>query len=154
MLTLADREEISGGLAKSVEYREIAVLIGRSPSVVSHAVAGHGGRDGYRATDADRAARAGRTRPKPMAVERGPGLRAEVVGVAAVGVVIGVDRGPVAGRAPGPAGLAGVLVVGGAPYVNTHSHVATCRRVVTEFQTPRDGPHVPGCALGESQSLA
>nr|WP_232285599.1 helix-turn-helix domain-containing protein [Saccharomonospora marina] len=30
MLTLADREEISRGLAESLEYKEIAVRIGRS----------------------------------------------------------------------------------------------------------------------------
>ncbi|WP_352231662.1 helix-turn-helix domain-containing protein, partial [Actinokineospora sp. NBRC 105648] len=49
MLTLAEREEISRGLAESLEYREIAVLIGRGPSVVSREVARHGGREGYRA---------------------------------------------------------------------------------------------------------
>jgi transposase, IS30 family len=54
MLTLVDREEISRGLAESLEYREIAALIGRDPSVVSRELARHGGRDGYRAVDADR----------------------------------------------------------------------------------------------------
>ena len=35
MLTLADREEISRGLAEGLEYKEIARLIDRNPSVVS-----------------------------------------------------------------------------------------------------------------------
>ena len=44
MLTLADREEISRGLAEGLEYKQIGVLIGRNPSVVSREVVGHGGR--------------------------------------------------------------------------------------------------------------
>jgi transposase, IS30 family len=47
MLTLADREEISRGLAELLEYKEIAVRIGRDPSVVSREVARHGGGDRY-----------------------------------------------------------------------------------------------------------
>ncbi|MFC8847838.1 helix-turn-helix domain-containing protein, partial [Micromonospora sp. NPDC057141] len=46
MLTLADREEISRGLAEGLEYKEIARLISRNPSVVSRDVARHGGRAG------------------------------------------------------------------------------------------------------------
>jgi IS30 family transposase len=46
MLTLADREEISRGLAGSLEYKDIALRIGRDPSIVSREVARHGGRDG------------------------------------------------------------------------------------------------------------
>jgi IS30 family transposase len=48
MLTLADREEISRGLAELLEYKEIAVRIGCDPSVVSREVARHGGRERYR----------------------------------------------------------------------------------------------------------
>lgn len=69
MLTLADREEISRGLVESLEFKDIAVRIGRDPSVVSREVGRHGGRDGYRAVAADAAA-VGRSRPKVMAVER------------------------------------------------------------------------------------
>ena len=47
MLTLADREEISRGLAGLLEYKDIAVRIGRDPSIVSREVARHGGRDRY-----------------------------------------------------------------------------------------------------------
>ena len=37
MLTLMDREEISRGLAEDLLFAEIAVRIGRDPSVVSRA---------------------------------------------------------------------------------------------------------------------
>nr|WP_235926227.1 helix-turn-helix domain-containing protein [Actinokineospora pegani] len=49
MLTLADREEVSRGLVELLEFRVIAVRIGRDPSVVSREVGRHGGREGYRA---------------------------------------------------------------------------------------------------------
>ena len=49
MLTLIDREEISRGLAEDLLFAEIALRIGRDPSVVSRDVARHGGRAGYRA---------------------------------------------------------------------------------------------------------
>jgi hypothetical protein len=35
MLTLCDREEISRGLAEGLEFQEIALRIGRDPSVIS-----------------------------------------------------------------------------------------------------------------------
>jgi IS30 family transposase len=79
MLTLADREEISRGLAEALEYKEIADQIDRDPSVVSREVARHGGRAAYRATVADQAAATGRQRPKPLAVDGRPGLRTTVV---------------------------------------------------------------------------
>ena len=75
MLTMADREEISRGLAESLEYKEIAARIGRNPSIVSREVARHGGRTRYRATRAERTARTARTRPKTRAVDARPGLR-------------------------------------------------------------------------------
>lgn len=78
ILTLADREEISRGLAEGLEYKQIGVLISRNPSVVSREVARHGGRAGYRAAAADAAATVARCRPKTWAVERAPGLQ-EVV---------------------------------------------------------------------------
>ncbi|MFC5291363.1 IS30 family transposase [Actinokineospora guangxiensis] len=79
MLTLADREEISRGLAESLEFRDIAVRIGRDASVVSREIRRHGGRDGYRAVQAERVAEAARSRPKAMAVTRCPRLFAAVV---------------------------------------------------------------------------
>ncbi|MBM0225365.1 IS30 family transposase, partial [Micromonospora sp. ATA51] len=75
---MGDREEISRGLAEGLEFKQIAVLIGRDPSVVSREVARHGGRVGYRASTADTGAAVARRRPKTWAVERAPGLR-EVV---------------------------------------------------------------------------
>ena len=78
MLTLADREEISRGLAESLQLQQIAGRIGRDPSVVSREVRRHGGRAGYRAAAADTAARAGRERPKKLAVDRSPRLQAVV----------------------------------------------------------------------------
>ena len=53
MLTLIDREEISRGLAEDLLFAEIALRIGRDPSVVSRDVARHGGRAGYRAVVLD-----------------------------------------------------------------------------------------------------
>ncbi len=94
MLTLADREEISRGLAESLGYREIAVLIGRDASVVSREVARHGGRDRYRATVADRVAVISRSRPKSFAVDRSPGVRSVVLGL----LRLGWSPGSIAGR--------------------------------------------------------
>jgi len=75
---MADREEISRGLAESVEYEDIAAHIGRDPSVVSCEITRHGGRHAHRATLAHHTAAAHRTRPKPRAVDTRPGLRTVV----------------------------------------------------------------------------
>lgn len=64
-LTVAEREEISRGLAADRSMRQIAAAIGRSPSTVSREIARHGGRDRYRAADADAAAWQRARRPKP-----------------------------------------------------------------------------------------
>ena len=78
MLMLTDREEISRGLAESLEYTEIGLRLGRDSSVISREVARHGGRERYRAAAAHEVACAGRERPKLFAVERSPRLRAVV----------------------------------------------------------------------------
>jgi transposase, IS30 family len=96
MLMLSDREEISRGLAEDLEFTEIARRIGRDPSVVSRDVARHGGRSGYRAAAADQAARAARERPKKLAVERSPRLRAIVTGL----LRAGWSPASIAGRLP------------------------------------------------------
>ena len=80
MLTLADREEISRGLANGMEQKDIAISIGRCESVVSREVARHGGREKYRAHRADRGARASRERPKCRKVDADPVLRERVIG--------------------------------------------------------------------------
>jgi IS30 family transposase len=73
-LSLADREEISRGLAAGRSLRAIAVELGRAPSTVSREVAANGGRKGYRATLSDRAAWAKATRPKPCKLAMNPML--------------------------------------------------------------------------------
>lgn len=96
MLVAAEREEISRGLAEGLMLKEIAALIGRNPSVVSREVARHGGRVGYRAAAADGAARAGRARPKKLAVDRSPVLRGRVLGL----LRQGWSPASIAGRLP------------------------------------------------------
>ena len=55
-LTVAEREEISRGLANDCSCRRIAGLLGRAPSTVSREVRRHGGRTRYRAAAADEGA--------------------------------------------------------------------------------------------------
>src|ERR1700747_1042323 len=71
-LTLAEREDISRGIASDSSIREIARLLKRSASTVSREVARHGGRPAYRAHDADRQAWVLALRPKKclLAVNR------------------------------------------------------------------------------------
>lgn len=63
-LTLAEREEISRGIARYESIRFIAQSLGRSPSTVSREVARNGGSDRYRAAVADERAWARARRPK------------------------------------------------------------------------------------------
>jgi IS30 family transposase len=77
-LSLAEREEISRGLAAGVSLRGIAAALGRAPSTVSREVEDNGGRDGYRAFAADQRAWAQARRPKATKLSRLPGLRAMV----------------------------------------------------------------------------
>lgn len=79
MVTEADREEISRGIAEGVEGKVIADRIGRSPSVVSREIARYGGRGCYRAVVAHRAAAEQRRRPKVRRLDACPELRTEVV---------------------------------------------------------------------------
>ncbi len=55
-LTLAEREEISLGIAAGRSVRSIALSLGRAPSTVSRELCRNGGRDDYRASWADEAA--------------------------------------------------------------------------------------------------
>ncbi|MDP9432503.1 MAG: helix-turn-helix domain-containing protein [Actinomycetota bacterium] len=64
-LSLQEREEVSRGLAAGWSMRRIAAQLGRHPSTVSREVARNGGRDAYRAHDADIA---GYERAKPPKV--------------------------------------------------------------------------------------
>ena len=64
-LTLAEREEISRGLATARSIRQIAATLGRAPSTVSREIHRHGGVHTYRAAEADTQAWAHTRRPKP-----------------------------------------------------------------------------------------
>jgi IS30 family transposase len=78
-LTLADREEISRGLAMGIEQKDIAASIGRSESVVSREIGRHGGRAKYRAHLADEEAKQSRERPKERKIDDDPRLRERVI---------------------------------------------------------------------------
>ena len=77
-LTLAEREEISRGLAAGLSMRQMAARIGRPPSTVSREIARHGGRREYRATVADAEAWEQACRPKPCRLAVSPNLRKAV----------------------------------------------------------------------------
>ena len=63
-LTLAEREDISRGIASGSSIREIARGLQRPVSTVSREVARHGGRQVYRASEADHQAWQSALRPK------------------------------------------------------------------------------------------
>jgi len=63
-LTLSEREEISRGVASGHSLRTIAAALGRAPSTVSREIDRNGGRDRYRASQADQAAWDRAHRPK------------------------------------------------------------------------------------------
>src|SRR5579864_5259298 len=65
VLTLAEREEISRGIASGCSMRVIAQGLSCACSTVSREVARHGGRAQYRANQADQQAWESAQRPKP-----------------------------------------------------------------------------------------
>lgn len=77
-LTVADREEISRGLAAGHSVRAIGKAIGRPASTISREVGRHGGRGRYRAAAADRRAWNRARRPKRCRLAQHPVLRAAV----------------------------------------------------------------------------
>jgi IS30 family transposase len=77
-LALADREEISRGLACGLTNQEIARSIGRSESVISEEINRHGGRSKYRAHIADAEAAEARKRPKDRKIDADPELNERV----------------------------------------------------------------------------
>ncbi|WUX64160.1 helix-turn-helix domain-containing protein [Streptomyces sp. NBC_01431] len=77
-LTGGEREEISRGIAAGESARQLAKLLGRSPSTVSREIARNGGRDRYRAASADAAAYARGRRPERAKLAQRPALRALV----------------------------------------------------------------------------
>ena len=76
--TLAEREEISRGVAAGESCRQLAVRLGRAPSTVSRELARNGGRHRYRAQAADAAAFGRAQRPKAAKLVLEPRLRAVV----------------------------------------------------------------------------
>ena len=56
LLSLAEREEISRGLAAGRSIRTIAALLGRAPSTISREIGRNDGPEGYRASQADHTA--------------------------------------------------------------------------------------------------
>ena len=74
-LRLAEREEISRGIAAGWSMRRIAQGLGRSPSTVSREISRNGGGNTYRANWADRQAWQRSLRPKPCRLVRHAGLR-------------------------------------------------------------------------------
>ena len=75
---MAEREEISRGVAAGESCRQIAARLGRAPSTVSRELARNGGRHRYRAQAADAAAFGRAQRPKPAKLVTEPRLRAVV----------------------------------------------------------------------------
>jgi IS30 family transposase len=73
-----EREELSRGLAIGDSCRALAARLGRAPSSISREVGRNGGREGYRATEADVAAVYRRRRPKLSKLALSATLRAEV----------------------------------------------------------------------------
>jgi transposase, IS30 family len=77
-LSLAEREEISRGLAGGESLRAIATRLGRASSTIVREVAANGGRRRYRACTADKRAVGRRRRPKPSKLAACGRLRAAV----------------------------------------------------------------------------
>ena len=74
-LSLAEREEISRGLAVGEGPRALGRRLGRAPSTISREIRRHGGAAAYRATHADAAAWARARRPKRCRLGQQPRLR-------------------------------------------------------------------------------
>jgi len=74
-LTLAEREEISRGLAAGRSMRQIAAGLNRAPSTITREVKRNGGNERYRAEPAEQATWTRAKRPKPCLLERNEPLR-------------------------------------------------------------------------------
>ncbi|MBV8162598.1 MAG: IS30 family transposase [Acidimicrobiia bacterium] len=74
-LSLADREEISRGIAGGESCRQIAARLERAASTISREVAANGGRHRYRACDGESSARLRARRPRQAKLTRCPKLR-------------------------------------------------------------------------------
>ena len=99
-LSLAEREEISRGIVAGDSLRAIACRLSRSPSTVSREVTRNGGRRGYRACRADRAALRKMRRPKVAKLVRCGRLRAVVEEKTRALLVSATDRELAGGSVP------------------------------------------------------
>ena len=77
-LSLAEREEISCGLAAGRSIRSIAASLGRAPSTVNREINRNEGPEGYRASQADQAAWDRARRPKACKLATHRALAAQV----------------------------------------------------------------------------
>ncbi len=73
-LTLAEREEVSRGVAADRSLRSISESLGRAPSTISREISRNGGRGGYRASKAEQAASDRARRPKTCRLAENPAL--------------------------------------------------------------------------------
>mgnify|MGYP003519973303 CR=1 FL=1 len=73
-LTMAEREEISRGVMAGLSVRTLARSLGRAPSTVSREIRRNGGRQVYRASDAEVAAWDRAQRPKPCKLAQNSAL--------------------------------------------------------------------------------
>jgi IS30 family transposase len=74
-LSLAEREEISRGIARGLSERQIAAGLGRAPSTISREIVANGGRSRYRCCEAETSARLRARRPKSAKLARCRRLR-------------------------------------------------------------------------------
>jgi len=79
-LTLAEREEISRSVVAGHTIRSMALSLGRAPSTISRELRRNGGREGYRAGQADEAAWARARRPKRCKLAQNRALARLVAG--------------------------------------------------------------------------
>jgi len=100
-LSVAEREEISRGIAAGESGRVIARRLGRAPSTISREIARNGGRGRYRAGEAD--GRAWNVARRPQVCKLAANGVAPRRGrcQARLGLVAAADRGVVEGAAPG-----------------------------------------------------
>jgi IS30 family transposase len=80
VLSLAEREEISRGLARGASLRSIAASLDRAVSTLSRELRRNGGQDRYRAAAADKRAWDQALRPKPCKLETHQHLQTIVAG--------------------------------------------------------------------------
>ena len=90
-LSLAEREEISRGIAVGESLRLIATRLNRSPSTISREIQRNGGLSKYRASQADKTAWDRAHRPKVCKLVENRSLARMVAKKASVGVVPRTD---------------------------------------------------------------